>query len=152
MFINQKSLIVYWQRLFIGKEQKLAQGNLTQRRGIYWNGINDINADIALSTMPVNIENTIINVIDSSKDQNESSGRGYTRTILTVKQIATIIIIKLIKHNIKSTTTPMIYFFIFLFLIYSINLFHDIKFFHIAIVKPHYFFIIKIVGIKFGKE
>lgn len=27
--------------------------------GIYWNGINDINADIALSTMPVNIENTM---------------------------------------------------------------------------------------------
>lgn len=36
--------------------------------GIYWNGINDVNADIALSTMPINIENTMKTIKEVNPD------------------------------------------------------------------------------------
>ncbi len=36
--------------------------------GIYWNGINDINADISISTMPTNIENTMLTIKETNPD------------------------------------------------------------------------------------
>lgn len=36
--------------------------------GIYWNGINDINADVAISTMPENIEKTMLTIKNANPD------------------------------------------------------------------------------------
>ena len=58
-----------------------------------------------------------INVIDNSKDQNESKGRGYTRSWLIVKQIAMISPITFIIKNIKDNTKSAINIFLFSLLI-----------------------------------